>query len=381
MINLMAMHNQRFFSYLSLFTFFMIVLVTGENYLVLFLGWEGIGVVSYLLINFWYTRIAANKSGILALTQNRVGDALFSLGLFSIFWVFGNLDYSTIFSLVPYMNEISLTIISFLILGGAIAKSAQLGTTWLPWSMEGLINTYLNNKCSEAINVSNVKDNYLLSTIPRETLEIIIGNLLGDGCLIRKSIALDRINQSKAQAYFAMTMSAKSYNYMLHLYSKVYAQFNPSKIYAYPNIDLPQHKDKVVTQYLFSTQRTELFTNIHSLWYRWDPDLNKYIKIVPISMNKWFSAVSLAYWIMVDGYFDSHGRTQTILLCTESFTQDECIFLQTLLKKLGIKSTLKIRNKMKNTYRIRISKTSMPLLRELVSPHMHKDYMYKLYGK
>jgi NADH-ubiquinone oxidoreductase chain 5 len=96
-----------------------------------------IGVVSYLLINFWYTRIAANKSGILALTQNRVGDALFSLGLFSIFWVFGNLDYSTIFSLVPYINEVSLTIICFLLLGGAIAKSAQLGTTWLPWSMEG----------------------------------------------------------------------------------------------------------------------------------------------------------------------------------------------------------------------------------------------------
>lgn len=142
-----------------------------------------IGVVSYLLINFWYTRIAANKSGILALTQNRVGDALFSLGLFSIFWVFGNLDYSTIFSLVPYINEVSLTIISFLLLGGAIAKSAQLGTTWLPWSMEGLIktylinftqnfsfHTYLNNKCNKAISVSNVEDNDWLSIIPRETL-------------------------------------------------------------------------------------------------------------------------------------------------------------------------------------------------------------------
>jgi len=168
---------------------------------------------------------------------------------------------------------------------------------------------------------------------------------------------------------------------MLHLHSKVYAQFNPSNIYAYPNINLPQHKDKVVTQYSFSTQRTVLFTNLHSMWYRWDTDLNKYIKIVPISIHKLFSAVSLAYWIMDDGYFDSHGITQTILLCTESFTQDECIFLQTLLNKLGIKSTLKIRNKIKNTYRIRISKTSMPLLRELVSPHMHKDYMYKLYGK
>ncbi len=123
-------HNQRFFSYLSLFTFFMIVLVTGDNYLVLFLGWEGIGVVSYLLINFWYTRIAANKSGILALTQNRVGDALFSLGLFSIFWVFGNLDYSTIFSLVPYINEVSLTIISFLLLTpvSALLHAATLVT-------------------------------------------------------------------------------------------------------------------------------------------------------------------------------------------------------------------------------------------------------------
>ena len=69
----MAMHNQRFFSYLSLFTFFMLILVAGANYFVMFVGWEGIGVVSYLLINFWFTRIQANKSAILALTMNRVG--------------------------------------------------------------------------------------------------------------------------------------------------------------------------------------------------------------------------------------------------------------------------------------------------------------------
>jgi NADH-ubiquinone oxidoreductase chain 5 len=131
-------HQQRFFSYLSLFTFFMIVLVTGDNYLILFLGWEGIGVVSYLLINFWYTRIAANKAAVLALTQNRVGDTLFSLGLFGMFWIFGNLDYATVFSIVPYMNETALTIIALLLLGGACAKSAQLFTNWLPWSMEGL---------------------------------------------------------------------------------------------------------------------------------------------------------------------------------------------------------------------------------------------------
>ena len=69
----MAMHNQRFFSYLSLFTFFMLILVSGANYFVMFVGWEGIGVVSYLLINFWFTRIQANKAAILAFTMNRVG--------------------------------------------------------------------------------------------------------------------------------------------------------------------------------------------------------------------------------------------------------------------------------------------------------------------
>ena len=73
MINLTAMHNQRFFSYLSLFTFFMLVLVAGGNFFVLFVGWEGIGVASYLLINFWWTRIQANKAAILAFTMNRVG--------------------------------------------------------------------------------------------------------------------------------------------------------------------------------------------------------------------------------------------------------------------------------------------------------------------
>ena len=99
-----------------------------------------------------------------------------------------------------------------------------------------------------------------------------------------------------------------------------------------------------------------------------------------------FSAVSLAYWIMDDGYFDSFpsfaraGRCQTIILCTESFTKTECILLQSLLLDLGIKTTLKIRNKEKDTYRIRFSKKSMPLVKELVTAHMHKDFMYKLGG-
>src|SRR6266403_1178078 len=131
-------HNQRFFSYLSLFTFFMLVLVSGANFFVMFIGWEGIGVVSYLLINFWFTRIQANKAAILAFTMNRIGDMGLSIGFFAIFAMFGSLDFSTVFSIVPLMNETGITIIGLLLLMGAMAKSAQIPLhSWLPGSMEG----------------------------------------------------------------------------------------------------------------------------------------------------------------------------------------------------------------------------------------------------
>jgi NADH-ubiquinone oxidoreductase chain 5 len=116
----------------------MLILVTGANYLVMFVGWEGIGIVSYLLISFWYTRIQAVKSAIQALTMNRVGDMMLSIGLFGMFGLFGNLDFATVFSLSPYVNEISITIIGLLLFIGATAKSAQIPLhVWLPASMEG----------------------------------------------------------------------------------------------------------------------------------------------------------------------------------------------------------------------------------------------------
>lgn len=81
---------------------------------------------------------------------------------------------------------------------------------------------------------------------------------------------------------------------------------------------------------------------------------------------------------MDDGYFDNYGRANTLILCTESFKEEECLILQSLLENLSIKSTLKIRNKIKNRYRIRISKTSMDKVISLVTPHMHNDFLYKL---
>ena len=131
-------HNQRFFSYLSLFTFMMIILVTSDNYLLMFVGWEGVGVCSYLLVSFWFTRIAANQSSISAFLTNRVGDCFLTIGMFAILWSFGNIDYSTVFSVAPFLNENVITIIGICLLIGAMAKSSQVGLhVWLPMAMEG----------------------------------------------------------------------------------------------------------------------------------------------------------------------------------------------------------------------------------------------------
>jgi NADH:ubiquinone oxidoreductase subunit 5 (subunit L)/multisubunit Na+/H+ antiporter MnhA subunit len=141
-------HLPRFMSYLSLFTFFMLILVTSNNLLQLFIGWEGVGLASYLLINFWFTRLQANKSAIKAMIVNRIGDAALLLGMFVIFYTYNSLDYNVIFGLVPYLLNDSITILSInfstinligvLLLLAAAGKSAQLGLhTWLPDAMEG----------------------------------------------------------------------------------------------------------------------------------------------------------------------------------------------------------------------------------------------------
>ena len=131
-------HNQRFFSYLSLFTFMMIILVTADNFLLMFVGWEGVGVCSYLLVSFWFTRIAANQSSLSAFLTNRVGDCFLTIGMFAMLWSFGNVDYSTIFSLSAYYNENVIIITGICLLIGAMAKSSQIGLhVWLPMAMEG----------------------------------------------------------------------------------------------------------------------------------------------------------------------------------------------------------------------------------------------------
>lgn len=140
---------QRFFSYMSLFTFAMLALVMANNFLQLFFGWEGVGLVSYLLIGFWYQREAAAAGGLKAFLVNRVGDVGFFLGIAAILGFFGTLDYAQIFKQIPVVANSTftfypghvvpvVTVICILLFIGAMGKSAQMPLhVWLPESMEG----------------------------------------------------------------------------------------------------------------------------------------------------------------------------------------------------------------------------------------------------
>ncbi|MDA0366926.1 MAG: NADH-quinone oxidoreductase subunit L [Proteobacteria bacterium] len=141
-------HKPRFFAYLSLFTFAMLMLVSADNFVQLFFGWEGVGLASYLLIGFWFDKPAANAAAIKAFLVNRIGDFGFALGIMAIFLVFNSVDYATVFEKAPDVAGTSigflgmeldtLTVITFLLFIGAMGKSAQIFLhTWLPDAMEG----------------------------------------------------------------------------------------------------------------------------------------------------------------------------------------------------------------------------------------------------
>src|ERR1700742_3552723 len=141
-------NRPRFFGYLSLFTFAMLMLVTADNLVQLFFGWEGVGLASYLLIGFWYQKPSANAAAIKAFVVNRVGDFGFLLGIFAVFMLAGSTDFETIFTNAPDLtgktidffgwNVDALTLTCLLLFMGAMGKSAQfLLHTWLPDAMEG----------------------------------------------------------------------------------------------------------------------------------------------------------------------------------------------------------------------------------------------------
>ena len=141
-------HKPRFMAYLSLFTFAMLMLVTSDNFIQLFFGWEGVGLCSYFLIGFWFKKETANSAAIKAFIVNRVGDFGFALGIFLIFYLFGTVNYSEVFDQIPTITDKNLIFLGFeinaidliclLLFIGAMGKSAQIFLhTWLPDAMEG----------------------------------------------------------------------------------------------------------------------------------------------------------------------------------------------------------------------------------------------------
>jgi NADH:ubiquinone oxidoreductase subunit 4 (subunit M) len=226
-------HQQRFFSYISLFTGLMLILVTGNNFLVMFLGWEGVGICSYLLVHFWYTRVAAVKSAMNAMFTNRVGDFFLTIGFFALFFTFGTLDYGTIFSVAPYVNTNIITFIVILLLLGAAAKSAQIGLhIWLPFAMEGptpvsaLIHAatmvtagvYLLIRCSPLIEQSE----FALTVI------MITGAVTA---FFAASVGLFQNDIKKVIAYSTMSQLAREYkNFFIFRYRTICVEVIKYKI-------------------------------------------------------------------------------------------------------------------------------------------------------
>jgi len=406
-------HNQRFFSYLSAFAGFMLVLVTAGNYFVMFVGWEFIGIISYLLISYYFTRIQAVKSGLLALTMNRLGDMILSLAFFALFASVCTLDYSTVFSISPYLNENILTVVALFLFGGACAKSAQIPLhTWLPYSMEAsrnvtwnflliifiiyfysdiayLVATIIMNITDEGnmfclmfmptLFYSRERDNKgrfvkLKNTneiiaLPEDLSGFLVGSLLGDGSL--QYSKKDSEGRGTGNVQFAITY--KSLLYMQYIISFILPLSLKTEPTPWPN----PITGLIPTQYFFRTRSLPVLTLWHSQWYRWDADLNRYIKIIPSNIEDLITELSLAIWIMDDGHASKNGVT----LCTECFTDLEIDLLKSVLEskfKLIVTKQRRVTSTGKVSSRLYISSASREQLHSLVLPYFIPSMLYKL---
>jgi len=235
----------RFMSYLSLFTFFMLMLVTSDNLLQMFFGWEGVGLASYLLINFWFEKDSANKAAIKAFLVNRVGDFGFALGIFACYMVFDSIQYDAIFKKAPDLANLqffflghavpALTTICLLLFVGAMGKSAQLGLhTWLPDAMEGPtpVSALIHAATMVTAGVFMVaRLSPLFEYAPTALMVVTIVGALT--CIVAGSIGLTQFDIKRVIAYSTMSQlgymffaagvsaySAAIYHLMTHAFFK-----------------------------------------------------------------------------------------------------------------------------------------------------------------
>jgi len=166
----------KFFAYLNLFVFFMLLLVLGSNYLVMFIGWEGVGLCSYLLIGFWYSNPSYADAAKKAFIMNRIGDLGFLIGIFIIFKTFGSIAYADVFSKAAHTPGAPLVLITLLLFVGAVGKSAQLPLfTWLPDAMAGPtpVSALIHAATMVTAGVYMIARSNILFTLAPQTMEVI----------------------------------------------------------------------------------------------------------------------------------------------------------------------------------------------------------------
>lgn len=193
----------RFFSYLNLFVFFMLLLVMGSNYLVMFIGWEGVGLCSYLLIGFWFKNQSYNDAANKAFIMNRVGDLGLLLGILLIFINFGTINYSSVTAMATSFSTETLTLITILLFIGAMGKSAQIPLyTWLPDAMAGPtpVSALIHAATMVTAGIYMVARNNVLYTLSPISMQLVM--IVGLATAIfAATIALKQSDIKKVLAY------------------------------------------------------------------------------------------------------------------------------------------------------------------------------------
>ena len=206
----------KFFSYLNLFIFFMLLLVLGSNYVIMFIGWEGVGLCSYLLIGFWFTNIAFASAAKKAFIMNRIGDLGFLIAIFLIFSTFGSVEFSKIFPQAAVMvsGDSTLILITALLFVGAIGKSAQIPLfTWLPDAMAGPtpVSALIHAATMVTAGIYMIARSNILFTLAPQTLEAV--SIIGLAtAILAATIALTQTDIKKVLAY--STVSQLGYMFL-----------------------------------------------------------------------------------------------------------------------------------------------------------------------
>ena len=206
----------KFFSYLNLFIFFMLLLVLGSNYVIMFIGWEGVGLCSYLLIGFWYTNSAYASAAKKAFVMNRIGDLGFLIGVFLIFTTFGSVEFANVFPQAAVLgpNNSALILITILLFIGATGKSAQIPLfTWLPDAMAGPtpVSALIHAATMVTAGIYMIARSNILFTLAPFTLHIIA--IIGIAtALLAATIALTQTDIKKVLAY--STVSQLGYMFL-----------------------------------------------------------------------------------------------------------------------------------------------------------------------